>query len=199
MSDLTSPGRSRRRRSEAGRSIAAILDAAVRILGTRPQASVDDVAAAAGVSRQTVYAHFASRDALLAAVIRHLTEETVAAMDAARLDEGAAAEAVVRFFDASWRTLERYPLLLTIEGPTSPEEDREVHRPVLDRLDRLVRRGRDAGEFDREFPTEWLVTAAVAVGHAAGAEVAAGRMSTAEARSVVRRSVLRLLGAEPAR
>jgi hypothetical protein len=45
-----------------------------------------EVAAAAGVTRQTVYAHFPSRDALIGALLHAAGAETVAAMDAARLD-----------------------------------------------------------------------------------------------------------------
>jgi AcrR family transcriptional regulator len=40
---------------DAERSISAILDAASRVLGERPDASVEDIAKAAGISRQTVY------------------------------------------------------------------------------------------------------------------------------------------------
>jgi AcrR family transcriptional regulator len=57
-----------RRRADAERNIAAILDAAVELLGERPDSSMAEIAAAAGVARQTVYAHYDSREALLAAV-----------------------------------------------------------------------------------------------------------------------------------
>ncbi|MGR6999045.1 helix-turn-helix domain-containing protein [Yinghuangia aomiensis] len=53
----------RRRRADAQRSIDAILDAARRLLGDRLDVGMEDIAAAAGVTRQTVYAHFPSRDA----------------------------------------------------------------------------------------------------------------------------------------
>ncbi len=56
------------RREDARRSIELIMDAARSILGKRPDASMEELAVAAGVTRQTVYAHFSSRDALIAAV-----------------------------------------------------------------------------------------------------------------------------------
>jgi AcrR family transcriptional regulator len=194
VSELTSPQRRRRVRAEARRSVAAILDAATRVLGERPQASVDDIAAAAGVSRQTVYAHFPAREALLTAVVRHITEEAVAAMDAAQLDEGPAADALLRLLDASWRTFERYPLLQAVPAP---QEENDLHTSVFDRLERLIRRGQQAGEFQRESSPAWLIAATVALGHAAGAEVAAGRMPAADAAAALRTSVLRVYGAQP--
>ena len=45
-------------RADAERSIAAILDAAVQVLADRPEAGMGEIAKAAGVARQTVYAHF---------------------------------------------------------------------------------------------------------------------------------------------
>ena len=45
-------------RADAERSIAAILDAAVQVLAARPDAGMGEIAKAAGVARQTVYAHF---------------------------------------------------------------------------------------------------------------------------------------------
>ncbi|MGH3112703.1 MAG: TetR/AcrR family transcriptional regulator, partial [Gaiellaceae bacterium] len=78
----------RRRRADAERSIAAILDAAIEVLSERPAASVEEIAGAAGVARQTVYAHYPSREALLQAVVDRALAETVAAIDAAEPDEG---------------------------------------------------------------------------------------------------------------
>ncbi|MCF3123605.1 TetR/AcrR family transcriptional regulator [Streptomyces arenae] len=113
MTESPAPGPARRR-ADAERSRAAVLDAAIRLLGERPSVGMEAVAAAAGVTRQTVYAHFASRDALLAAVVDRLTERTMEAMDAAAIDEGPAADALVRLLDAAWRTFEEHPFVLRI-------------------------------------------------------------------------------------
>ena len=50
----------RRQRSDAVRSRTAVVDAAVDLLGRQPGASVEEIATAAGVTRQTVYAHHPS-------------------------------------------------------------------------------------------------------------------------------------------
>lgn len=185
--------RRRRRRSEASRSIAAILEAAIKVLGDQPQASVDEIASAAGVSRQTVYAHFASREGLLKAVLERVTEEAVAAIDAADIEKGPATEALLRLIEASWRTFERYPLVLNTE--LAVEDGADLHQPVIERLNRLIERGQATGDFDRDCSPAWLLAVAMALGHAAGAEVGAGRMRVNEAEASYKQSVLRAFGA----
>lgn len=190
VSDLTS-GRSRRRRADADRSRSAILGAASTLLAHQPDSSVEAVAEAAGVTRQTVYAHFASRDALVAAVVDRITEEAVAAMDAVDLDTGPAADALLRLIDTSWQLAERYPLL---QQPIALTGEPARHEPVTDRLERVIRRGQEAGEFDRTLPIGWLSAATIALGHAAGEAVGSGRLPAAEATTALRSSLLRILG-----
>lgn len=199
MSELAeSQHRRRRRRADAERSIAAILDAATRVLGERPDASIEEIAEAAGVTRQTVYAHYTSRETLCSAVIDHVTAEVVAGMDAAELDKGPPAAALIRLIDANWQTVERYPVLFHT-APMSPEESHDRHRPILDRFEKLIRRGQSAGDFDRELSPTWLTTAIIGLAHAAGEEVGAGRMKADDAHRAVRRSVLRILGVDDPR
>lgn len=195
MSELTPEKPRRRRRADAERSIAAILDAAVPLLGDRPDASVEDIAEAAGVTRQTVYAHFSSRDALLGAVVARVTEQVAAAIDAAELDRGSPTDALVRFVDTSWQMLETTPLLLRLPAtPVGPREELDRHEPITGRLADLIRRGRQAGEFDRDVTPEWLLAATFALGHAAGEQVSAGLMTVDLAGAEYRRSLLRVFG-----
>ncbi|MFD0662572.1 TetR/AcrR family transcriptional regulator [Thermocatellispora tengchongensis] len=149
------------------------------------------------MTRQTVYAHFSSRERLLDAVLDRLTEEAVAAMDAADLDAGSAADALLRLLDAGSRTAGRYPVLLRRISslPLSPQADRDRHAPVADRLRRVIRRGRENGEFDDGLPLDWQVAVTIKLGHAAGEEAEAGRMSDEEAAYALRTSLLRVLGA----
>lgn len=194
VSDLK-PDPPRRRRADADRSRSAILTAASTLLAHRPDSSVEAVAEAAGVTRQTVYAHFASRDALVAAVVDRITDETVAAIAAAELDTGPAADALLRLIDTSWQIAERYPLL---QQPIALTGERARHEPVTDRLERVIRRGQEAGEFDRTLPVTWLSAATIALGHAAGEAVGSGRLTTVEATTALRSSLLRLLGVRDA-
>ncbi|MFF9571937.1 TetR/AcrR family transcriptional regulator [Streptomyces sp. NPDC014685] len=173
-----------------------MLDAAVRLFTERPGAGMAAVAAAAGVTRQTVHAHFGTRDALLEAVADRVTQEAMAAMDAAEIEDGSALDALLRLQDIGWRLFERHPVLLQL-GPaaasTDPGADRARHEPVAARLTRLIEKGQDAGEFDPDPPAAWLVAAITALGHAADDEVGAGRMDVAEAAARLRTATLRLL------
>ena len=194
MADLGGELPVRRRRADAERSIAAILDAAVDVLSDRSDASIGDIAKAAGVTRQTVYAHYPSRERLIDAVLERALAETVAAIDAAEPNKGDPAEALDRLVSAGWQTLERYPLLMDLRAPMSAEEEHELHRPILDRLERLIRRGQRARIFDQRLPPTWLLAAFLALSHAAAEEVRAGRMTADDAARSLRRTVRRVFG-----
>lgn len=187
------PLRRRRRRADAEHSQAAILQAAIRVLNEEPAASVDDIARAAGVSRQTVYAHFTSREALLSAVIERATAEVIAAFEAAGLEDAPPAQALIRLLEAGWQASARYPFLWHLP-PVSAGEDADRHAPVIERLHEIIRRGQERGDIDRGLAPGWLVTAALALGRAAEEEVKAGRMTIGEATTAVHHSFLRLFG-----
>jgi len=184
----------RRRRADAQRSIGAILDAAIAVLARRPDASMEEIARRAGVSRQTVYAHYPSREALIRAVQQRALAETIAAMDAAELHVGPAAAALDRLVRAGWQTLERYPLLMDVRAEMTADEEFALHHPILDRLERLVRRGQRRGEFDRAMPASWLLSSFLALSHAAAEEVRAGRMTADSALAALRESIFRVYG-----
>ncbi|UGT54266.1 TetR/AcrR family transcriptional regulator [Nocardia asteroides] len=190
---MTGP-REPKRRADAARSRAAVIDAATRLLATHPDAGMAAIAAEAGVTRQTVYAHFASRDELVDAVIASTTERAVAAMREADLDSGPAREALLRMLAVGWRFFRVAPLAHHV-GAFARQRDEDRQLPVNDRLLRLIRRGQRAGEFDDTLSAAWLVAAIVAVSHAAGDEVRAGRMAQPEAEKSLRESVLRLVSA----
>ncbi len=199
MSDFPTPEScARQLRADAKRSIAAIIEAAIEVLARQPAASMEDIAAAAGVTRQTIYAHFGSRDALLNALLDHFTRETMAVLDAAQLDQGPPAAALIRLLDTGWDVFGRYPFLMQITlPPVTPEEDRERHMPVMERLERLIKRGQASGDFDRELPINWVLAATTSIAHTAGEELRDGRMTQEQAANRVHQGVLRMLGVDP--
>jgi AcrR family transcriptional regulator len=185
--------RSRKRRLDAERSRTAVLEAAIVVLGRHADASIEDIAAAAGVVRQTVYAHFPSRAVLLDAVVEYLTAETAHALARLDLTTVPADEALRRWLEASWGIVERYPALLSPAIATTPGDDQDRHQPVTAELVALVRRGLQTGAFDPQLSETWIVAAVIALGHAAGQQVIAGRMNPADAGVAYRDSALRLV------
>src|ERR687887_2570762 len=87
----------RRRQALQERVAAAILEAAARVLATGgEQASMNEVATAAGVARATLYRYFPSRQALLDELARVAAEEAGTPPPSARGEEVPAQEAVRR-------------------------------------------------------------------------------------------------------
>ena len=190
--------RARPRRADAQRSIDAIVEAARTMLVERPDASIEEVADAAGVSRQTVYAHFSSREVLIAAVINAERAAHLAALIDARLDRVPPVEAVRGFLDISWQLVDRFPLLLDPALARTPDpEGQDPHRPVAVVLERIIRRGQRSGDFERTTPAGWLAAATFGLGHTAAELVAGGALDVTRAAKLLEASVLRLYGADP--
>lgn len=187
----------RRRRADARRSVEAIVAAARDLFAAQPGASMAEIATAAGVTRQTVYAHFPSRDVLVAAVLDAERANGLAALDAAGLDALTPVSALRRFLEISWDIVDRFPLALdpALAGLPGPDGV-DAHDLVAPHLERIVHRGQRSGDFDRTFPARWLATATFALGHAAAEEIAAGRCSRSKAADTLLRSVLRLYGVD---
>ncbi|MEV5571794.1 TetR/AcrR family transcriptional regulator [Spirillospora sp. NPDC052269] len=194
MSSLTPSPAPRRRRADALHNAATILDAASRVLSERPDAGLAEVARAAGISRQTLYSHYASREALIGALIERATTRVLAALDAADLEKGPADQALVRLLEAGWQSFDTDPFLLHLSTPpVSPEEDRDRHAPIMRRLGEVIERGRREGDIAPDLETGWVLAAVLALGNAAGEEVRAGRMTSEAAIRALRISVPRLL------
>src|SRR6187200_3066049 len=105
-----------RRRADAERSIARILDAAVDALASDPEASMARIARRAGVVRATVYVHFPTREALIAAVTERAIADVGEVIAAAEPDRGEPAEALARLVTTAWRTMGRYHSLVAINA-----------------------------------------------------------------------------------
>lgn len=94
---------------DARRNVAGIIAAAADLLAERPRASMQEVAAAAGVHRATVHRHFAVRDDLLVAVRDHVWELCVADMRAVAADADAdPAGALERLVHRQLEIMDRY-------------------------------------------------------------------------------------------
>ena len=165
------------RRATAERNVEAIIDAAEALLHEGASASIAAVAARAGVSRVTVYAHFSSREAILEAVIERAVARAVVAFDAAAAGAASAVEALERAVTASWAKLSRHTAIAeAAAAQLSPEALRRTHEAGHAHTRRLFEAGMERGEFRTDVPAEWLVSVYYALLHAAGDDVRAGRL-----------------------
>jgi AcrR family transcriptional regulator len=170
----------RRRRADAERSVARILDAALDALATDPEASMAEIARRSGVVRATVYVHFPTREALIEAVTRRAiaeVSEVIAAADPARGDP---AEALERVVTAAWRALGRFHALVEINTRLPHADIGPLHRPVLAVFEPLIERGQRDGSFRSDVPVAWHLSMLLALVHAASGELRAGRLTPAQ-------------------
>ena len=185
-----------RRRADAERSIARILDAAVDALASDPGASMAEIARRAGVVRATIYVHFPTREALIDAVTQRAVAEATATIKAAEPERGDAADALCRVVVSAWRTLERYHALVAINTQLPHAELHARHRPVLAILEPLIERGQRDGSFRSDVPATWHLSMIMALIHAASAELQAERVPDAHAEAALQATVLGAVGAE---
>ncbi|MEV4478405.1 TetR/AcrR family transcriptional regulator [Micromonospora coxensis] len=73
-------------RADAERSVRAILEAAEQVLAEDPGASMEQIAAAAGVARTTIHRRFANRQALIDALASSAARQLAQAVDDGRPD-----------------------------------------------------------------------------------------------------------------
>jgi AcrR family transcriptional regulator len=190
-SSQTAHGARPRRRADAERSIARILDAAVDALGDDQEASMAEIARRAGVVRATIYVHFPTREALLGAVTDRALAEAAAVINAAEPDRGDPAGALRRVVGVTWRTLGRYHALVAINtGTQTPEELHRRHGSVLGALLPLIKRGQASGAFRADVAPGWHLAMLMALMHAASAELRAGRVPEDKAEAALVATVL---------
>jgi AcrR family transcriptional regulator len=180
-----------RRRADAERSIARILDAAVDALAEDPDTSMAAIARRAGVVRATIYMHFPTREALIDAVTDRALEEVGAAIDAAQPGRGDADEALARVVRSTWRTLARFHALVAINTQRHGHAELHAkHHAVLGRLAPLIARGQADGRFRQDASVAWHLTMLLALVHAASGELQAERVTDADAEPALVSTVL---------
>ncbi|MGY1615414.1 TetR/AcrR family transcriptional regulator [Geodermatophilus sp. SYSU D00691] len=172
----------------------SLLSRAAEVLSAAPAASMDEIAAAAGVSRATLFRRYPNRQVLVSAVARAAAEAYVAATDVARLEEGPPEDALRRLLAALAPLGVRFGLL------TSQPLDGLVEKELLalvrdsdDQLRALVRRGQEDGVFRVDLSAEWVVIMVtwLLVGAADGVRL--GLLAAREVERLVTETVLSAL------
>jgi TetR/AcrR family transcriptional regulator, mexCD-oprJ operon repressor len=188
-----------RRRADAERSIARILDAAIDALASDPDASMAEIARRAGVVRATIYVHFPTRDSLIEAVTERAISEATQVIQAAEPGRGDPADALQRVTAAAWGALGRYHALVANNTRLPHAELHRRHQPVLAILEPLIERGQRDGTFRSDVSVAWHLAMILALVHAASAELRAERAAATEAEAAVVATVVGALSAAPTR
>lgn len=153
--DLRVPTESARARS-ISQTRDRVLDAALDVLGRDADASMGDVAAAAGVVRRTLYGHFPARADLVRALTERAAAEIATVLAGVDGPEKAGDTMWADFVTRIWPLTDRYRVLVTLRRGEYSADIHAVLGSVDDALAGLVRRGQDAAVFGRHLPPDAL-------------------------------------------
>jgi TetR/AcrR family transcriptional regulator, mexCD-oprJ operon repressor len=136
------------------RVAAAILDGAAQIFALQgAQASMNDVAEAAGVARATVYRYFPNRETLLDELARAAVSDVHARLESARIDEVTPEEGIARAVRALVDVGDGFVLLTRERLRSDPEQ---FERRLIQPLRRLFERGQAGGDIRDEITSARL-------------------------------------------
>jgi TetR/AcrR family transcriptional repressor of mexCD-oprJ operon len=184
------------RRADARRNAEKILDAAVACLGRNPDASVSEIAEAAGVGRVTLYGHFGSREALIEAALTRVLEEGEQVLAALDLS-GDPREALRTLIESGWLlTAQAGAILEAAQATLPPGRIQELHAKPAQRVEDLIRRGQSEGVFRSDLPASWLTSALHHLMKGAAVDVSKGRLASADAPRFISETFLAGLRAE---
>jgi TetR/AcrR family transcriptional repressor of mexCD-oprJ operon len=144
-----------------------ILLAAARVLAARAAASMEEIAAAAEITRGTLYRYFPARESLIQALEAAANEEAGRRLAEANLDQVPVEEGLARATRALVTVGEDFIFLLRERRPPEPG--------FIGPLEALLERGREGGQIRTDVPLATLVEsllvligACVRTGEAAG-------------------------------
>ena len=153
------------RRSHARSNHARILAAAREELSRDPDASLDEIARAAGVVRRTLYGHFPNRQALLCALAEEAAQAVREAFTAVRDPGDDPPAAMARLTLAIWAVGDRYRMLIALGRRDLGEESiRAALAPARAEATAILERGQRDGAFTADLPAPVLALAVEAFG-----------------------------------
>ena len=146
-------------RADAARNLHRIVEVAARLIGEDPHVGMAAIAAAADVSRATVYRHFPTREALMDAIRAQALERRRAGdhrVPARRGQRHRGAAAPRRAPGSRSPSATASPQLVGHPGRPLDDEDRAHRRRAFgEPLIALFARGQGAGEFSTAVTPEW--------------------------------------------
>src|ERR1700761_7595558 len=151
-------------RSNARSNRVRLLAAAREELGRDPDASLDEIARAAGVVRRTLYGHFPNREALIDALADEAQEQLEEAFTGARRAEADPPSALAGLILASWGVGDHYRMLISLARRRLGEERlRGGLAPARGEAIAILARGQQDGSFGTHLPAPVLALAPEAV------------------------------------
>ncbi|QGV81556.1 TetR/AcrR family transcriptional regulator [Streptomyces ficellus] len=136
-----------------------VLRTAAALLSRKATATMDEVARAAGIGRATLHRHFAGRDALVRALEAYGIQEFEGAIEAARLDDGTAEDALLRLIAGLEPVAGLLAFLVTENQLFEGDQVNEGWARLDARVAALFRRGQEQGEFRIDLTPVWLTEA----------------------------------------
>ncbi|WP_336030156.1 TetR/AcrR family transcriptional regulator [Geodermatophilus sp. FMUSA9-8] len=169
----------------------ALERAAVRVLAHRPDATMEEIAAAAGISRATLFRRHPTRAALVAELSRRAVRSYAEATDRAEPERGPAPAALRRLVSELTALGAEQGILATQPLAGSVEADLLARAASTeDRIRALVRRGQEAGEFRADLPADWVLVALTWLVIGAADGLRTGRLAAADLGRLVGETVL---------
>lgn len=189
--------RTRAPRRDAAENREALILAAATLLNRDPSASLEAIAAEAGLSRRAIYGHFATRDALL----RELAVHGAARINAAMLGESSRSDAqdpalqLAQTGARIWREVDhiRVLALLTVRGP-QVQLVGDALKPLRDHVHGIVARGVATGAFRSDIPVPTLSRLVESAAISVLDEAVRHDLPSAEGRRLAVLSVLSIAG-----
>jgi AcrR family transcriptional regulator len=190
----TTTTRTRAPRRDATANREALMAAAVRLLNTDPTVPLESIAAEAGLSRRSVYGHFATRDDL----VREVTLRGAARIGAAVVVQPSSSDPVVQLAALGarlWSEVEHVRVMaqLTVRGPLMHAVG-EALAPLRAYVRETVRRGVVEGRMRPDIDVDTLAHLVEGAALSVLDEATARDLGRAEGHRLVMLAVLAVIG-----
>ncbi|WP_108249030.1 TetR/AcrR family transcriptional regulator [Planctomonas deserti] len=190
---MSSPAPERAPRKDAAENRAAILRAAAQLLNYDPDASLEAIAAAAGLSRRALYGHFATRDDLLRELVVIGAARITTALPASTGGDSRLQLAIIGA--RLWDEVEHVRVMarVAVRGPLAPVVA-DALEPLRRTLREVIEQGVRAGELRQDIDAPTLARLVEGAALTVLDEAARGPLSRERGRQLVVLGALGMCG-----